>query len=241
LAAFATPGYAAVSDKLRAGLHASSPKVRIVAIAGVAKTKDEEARALLEGALDDTVPDVRVAALDALGVLGDPASLPVVQLLQKDAEARVAAAAVRCTTLLQARITLVDLGEVQDLSGKNVPGLRELLAVEVEKALRGKLPVGFVLRQGHVDRGYGLLIKLRSITQTRSGSERDLEVKCDLTVVELPSQALRFSSNANAAVGVESDITPRLEPKMAKDAVLACAPALAQDFIEYAKRRVAAQ
>ena len=55
-------------NKLKDGLTSSSPKVRIVAVSGISKSKDAHARELIEPLLKDSEPTVRVTVVEGLGL-----------------------------------------------------------------------------------------------------------------------------------------------------------------------------
>jgi hypothetical protein len=59
-----------------------------------------------------------------------------------------------------------------------------------------------------------------------------------MTLVELPGKILRLTSSATAAAGVDGEIPPSMEKELATDAINACAPSLAKDFIDYAQQRI---
>jgi hypothetical protein len=232
-----TNASAAVPQKLKDGLKSDSTKVRVIAIAGIARNGDAEARGLLQGMLGDKEPSVRAAAVDGLALLKDPAALPSLLPLKKDADEAVRAVVGRAIDALEALLVHVDVGDVEDLSKSGIAGLLPLLQSGVERELKAQLP-SLDVRRGGVTRGYGLVLKIRSVTRSMQDGNGVLEVKCDLTLVELPGKILRLSSSATAAAGVDGEIPKAMEKELATDAINACAPSLANDFIEYAQQRI---
>lgn len=232
-----TSALAVVPRPLKDALGSDSTKVRVIAIASIAKTNDPEARGLLEKMLGDKEPPVRAAAVDGLALLKDPAALPALQALKNDADVAVKAVVARAIAALEALLVNVDVGDAEDLSKSGIDGLIGLLQSGVEKELKSQLPA-LAIRRGGVEKGYGLILKIRSVTRSKQDGNGILEVKCDLTLVELPGKVLRLSSSASAAAGVEGDIPKAMEKELATDAVNACAPSLAKDFVEYAQQRI---
>jgi hypothetical protein len=104
---------AEIEKKLRDGLRANSPKVRIVAIARVATTKDPEARALLEPLLADRDAAVRVSVIDALGKIGDPAAVFALQKMSNDEDKTVRLVLLRVLPALKALGPPVFLDEMR--------------------------------------------------------------------------------------------------------------------------------
>lgn len=237
LTAWAEPSLAAVPQKLKDALGSSSTKVRIIAAASVAKSGDAEARGLLEKLLRDPEATVRAAAVDGLAAIKDPGALPALRALKNDPDDAVRAIVGRGLLTLEALVIHVDIGDVEDLSGGSVPGVLPLLQNGVEAELRSALP-GFSIQRGGVVKGYGLLLKIRSIKRSKQDGNGILEIKCDMTLVELPGKILRLTSSATAGAGVDGDIPKAMEKELATDAINACAPALAKDFIDYAQQRI---
>ncbi|MDP2343303.1 MAG: HEAT repeat domain-containing protein [Deltaproteobacteria bacterium] len=233
----ASAAHAAVPAKLKEALSASSTKVRIIAVASVAKSGDPEARGLLERMLKDPEATVRGAAVDGLATLKDPGALAALEAIKNDPDVGVRAIAGRAITALEALVVNVDIGDAEDLSGGSIPGLLPLLQSGVEKELKAALP-GFSIQRGGVGKGYGLLLKIRSIKKSKQDGNGIIEIKTDMTLVELPGKILRLTSSATAAAGVDGDIPKAMEKELATDAINACAPSLAKDFIEYAQQRI---
>lgn len=232
-----TSAQAAVPRPLKDALTSDSTKVRVIAIASIAKTHDAEARGLLEKMLSDKESSVRAAAVDGLALLKDPGALVALQAVKNDPDDAVKAVVARAITTLEALQVNVDIGDAEDLSKSGIDGLVGLLQTNVEKELRSQLPA-LSIRRGGVEKGYGLILKIRSVNKTKQEGNGVLEVKCDLTLVELPGKILRLSSSATAGAGVEGDIPKAMEKELATDAINACAPSLAKDFVEYAQQRI---
>lgn len=235
--AMAGPASAKVPAKLKSGLVSPSEKVRIIAVAAIAKTGDAEAAGLIRGMLADKAPTVRAAAVDGLVALQDASAMADIAALQKDPDETVRAVAERGVKALSAFVVAVDTGEVLDASGRNYPGVTERLQKGFETELKKLLPPDVVVKRGGVEKGYGALLKIRSITNGSDGANGYVEVTCDMTLVELPGKILRLSSKASAAAGVEGTLPPAMEPELTNDGIDACAPSLAKDFADYVEQR----
>lgn len=227
---------AAIPQRLKDGLTSPSVKVRVIAVAALAKTKDAEAAALIRPMLNDSEGVVRAAAVDGLVFLKDVSALAAVTALAKDPSDAVRAVVARSVPLLEAMSIQVDVGDVGDLSGKASPALVSRLQSTFEAELR-KLVKGVTLKRGGVSKGYGAILKVRSITRGKDGANEFLEIKCDMTLVEFPGKVLRVSSSAAAAAGVEGSLPVSMEADLANDAIDACAPSLAKDFADYLEGR----
>jgi hypothetical protein len=237
--AVATPGWAAIPDKARAGLESSSQKVRLISIAVVGKSKDAGAAALLLPLLQDDDVLVQAGALDALGVLGDNTGFDAVAAKRKDTEPSVRAAAERAMTALLSSLVLVDTGSVQDYSGAGLPQLTTQLRTLVEKDARSQLGAHARVQRGGVDKGYGVLLALRGVKTTDVGKEHSVTVTCEATVVELPGKVLRLSTKAEATAGIEGGtMTPAVKADLATDGIAACAPSLTEDVVSFLRTRM---
>ena len=225
--------HATVPARMKDGLSSSSMKVRLVAIAAVAKTKDPDAVALLKPLLVDEAPLVRAAAIDGLGVLRDVGSYAAIDALKDDKDPTVRASVKKAIKLLDTAAIRVDIGDVADLSGRNLLGVTKRLQDKFEIALTTLLRKDVVVARGGVDKGYGAILKIRAVTTGVTDGNGVLEVKCDMTLVELPGKILRLTSTAAAAAGVEGKMPASIEPELANDAIDACAPSLARDFADY--------
>ncbi|MBI1949482.1 MAG: HEAT repeat domain-containing protein [Deltaproteobacteria bacterium] len=228
--------HAELPKKLLDGLASSSSKVRIVAVSNVARSKDPQARALIEPLLKDEDPAVRAAVIEGLGRIADPAALAALKGVAADQDGTVQAVLKRVVPALEALVVYVYVGEARDLSGGTMPGLADKLRRDVKSALLAKLGPGFIMIDDPSKKSYGATpLNIRSITRSKDGRTSFLEVKCELTLVEMPGNILRAALSSSAAVGVEGEISKKLEPELANDAVTACAPEVASDFVAYVK------
>lgn len=229
---------APVSAKLKKSLTDKSVKVRIAAVVAVGKAKAPESRELLERMLYDSEPAVRAAAIEALGDLGDPASLPALASFAADPTPMVGDIAKRTVTLLEARRERVDLSDVGDQSGVSYgAGLATKLQEVVGETLKKDGGASYLVENGGVQKGWLLGLKIRGVKQVQQGAATLVEVKCDMTVAELPGKILRLASSATTAAGIEGKVSPRMEEELAKDAIGACGPALVKDYLDYMKKR----
>ena len=162
-------------------------------------------------------------------------SAGVIEKMKDDPDSAVRAVVGRAIPKMADGLMQVDTGELSDLSGQASPELLDRLRSIFETELKKMAPVA--TKRGGVGKGLGAMLKIRSITKGSDGTNEFLEVKCDLTLVELPGKILRVSSTASAAAGVEGKIPSKMEPELARDAIDACAPSLAKDFAEYVLMR----
>jgi hypothetical protein len=226
-----------VAPKLRDALGASSPKVRIVAVAGVVATKDREARGLIEPMLADADAAVRAAVIDALGDVGDPAALTALAKVADDPDEMVQRVLLRVVPALQAARILVFIGKGEDFSGGTQP-LAADLRQKTRSALKQLLGAGFLLHEDAAKKSFGAApIAVRSVRKRAEGDNTFVDVKCEITVVEMPGNILRAALATTASVGVEGAVDPELEAELARDGIAECAPALASDFASYVKER----
>ncbi len=231
------PLHAEVSKRLKEGLAASSPKVRIVAAAGVAKTKDPEARGLLEPLLKDGDAAVRAAVVDALGKLGDPAAIPALEAVSADGDETVQAILKRVLPELKSSRVMVFIGKGDDYSGGKQP-LGEMLRQKTRDSLIQRLGAGFVVHEDANVKSYGASpIAVRSVGKRVEGTVTFVDVKCELTLVEMPGNILRAALSTTASVGVEGKVNEKIEAELARDGVNECAPSLASDFVSYVRER----
>lgn len=233
----ASVAHAAIPARIKDGLASSSMKVRLIAIAAVAKTKDPDAAALLRPLIVDEAPLVRAAVVDGLAALRDVGSYTQIVALQEDKDPAVRASVKKALKVLDGAAIRVDIGDVADLSGRNFPGATKRLQDKFEAALGQLLRKDVLIARGGVDKGYGALLKIRAVTTGVTDGNGMLEVKCDMTLVELPGKILRLTSTAAAAAGVEGKLPVAMEPELANDAIDACAPSLAKDFADYVEQR----
>lgn len=236
--AFAMLTSAAVPARLRDGLSSPSVKVRVIAVAAVAKTKDVEAAALLRPMLADPDGAVRAAAVDGLVILKDVGAVSAIAKLKDDRDAAVRAVVARALPKLVGVLVEVDTGELTDQTGRMPPELLERFRTTFEAELQ-EINGAVNIRHGGVTKGVGALLKIRSVKKGNDGPNEFIEVKCDLTLVEMPGKILRGASTANAAAGVEGAIPARMETELIRDGIDACAPSLAKDFADFLATRAA--
>jgi hypothetical protein len=230
-------GLSAIPQRLKDGLTSSSVKVRVIAVAAIAKTKDPGATALVRPLLKDPDGAMRAAAVDALAVLKDVTSLPTISAMKSDPVPAVRAVVARAEKALMAVGAIaVDTGDVSDLSGKASPALVNKLQTLFETELNA-ISGGLAIKHGGVAKGYGALLRIRSITKMADGGNEFMHIKCDMTLVELPGKVLRLTSSANASAGVEGTIPANMEAELISDGIVACAPSLAKDFSDYIEQR----
>ena len=233
-----TSADAKVPPKLIQGLASNSVKVRIIAVAAIAKTGDPTASPLLRAMLEDQAPTVRAAAVDGLVTLKDAGALALVEAMAGDPDKAVQAVVGRAIKALNGMVLFIDSGDVADISGRNFPNVATRLQAGFEAELRKILPADVVVQRGNVTKGYGALLKVRSAKNGADAAGNGyLEITCDMTLVELPGKILRLSSKASAAAGVEGKLPPGMEAELANDGIDACAPSLAKDFADYVEQR----
>ena len=128
------------------------------------------------------------------------------------------------------------VGKGVDKSGGGIAGLGDQLAAKTRQAIDKKMgPLAFI----HDDaskQSYGAApLIVRSIGQHQDGGNTFLDVKCELTLVEMPKNILRAALSTTASVGIAGPIPPKMQNELAHDAVDACAPDLADDFVAYVR------
>jgi hypothetical protein len=239
-----------VSPTVLAGLESEKPRVRIGAVVAIAKSDDENARRYLEGMLRDSDDTVRAAACEQLMKRGDPTALPAVRALVDDKSALVKKIANKAIAALEkaakksgvvvppGKLVLADISDATDGSEKAAPGIVERLREGVKAALTTETRVPLDVRDTKQKDGFGLKLRIRSIDESVQDGVTIVSVKCEMTLVKLPENALRLQSTATAGAGIEGTLTDRDRAELQRDAVDACAPELAKDFIEYALTRV---
>ncbi len=228
--------HADVSKRLRDGLSASSPKVRIVAVSAVARSKDPSARALLEPMLRDSDAAVRAAVIAGLGNLGDPAAVPALEALRDDDDT-VKAVLARVLPKLEALRVHVYIGTGEDKSGAGIGDLAQLLAEKTEASVRQRLGPAFDVHHDPSKESFGAAsLIIRSIDQHADGGNTFVDVQCELTLVEMPKRTLRGALASTASVGVAGPVSKKLMAELAHDGVNACAPELADDFVSYIRQ-----
>ena len=137
-----------------------------------------------------------------------------------------------------ARATVhVDVPVAKDLSERANGEHLRLLRQKVIAALRSNTQIPIDVHMKGSPKGYGLWLRIRSIGERQEAGVSFVDVRCEMTLVALPSQALRLSSSATAGAGIEGTLTKSLTSELIVDGIKACAPALATDFIDYARAR----
>jgi hypothetical protein len=231
------PAHAEIPQKVRDALTASSPKVRIVAASQLAKVKDPEVRGLLEKMLRDDDAAVRASVVEALGRVGDPASVPALEALQADDSKTVQAVLARVLPVLVAARVVIFIGKGEDYSGAATK-YGDLLRTKTMNAIKEKLGPAYLVQEDATKKAFGASpIAIRSVTQRADGPNTFVDVKCELTLVEMPQNNLRAALSTTASVGVGGKVTAKLEAELTRDAIDACAPELASDFASYVRER----
>lgn len=238
-----------VPEKVLKALSSDDVRVRVAAVVAVSKSGADNARQILEAMLkrDESAP-VRAACVEGLARIGDPLALPAVKAALDDKAALVRKVARGAIVTLEAKIAKsykkpvdmpvpIDLSDVRDLSNAGFPGLDKALQKRLVEEMLKDSRRHWQVSTAPLQRGYGLLAKVRSIEPFRQGDVEGLEVTCDITVVKLPDKALRLSLTATAAAGVKGKLRDSARASIAMDGIEACAPALAKDFLDYAFQR----
>jgi len=259
LVGYSNPLFAeALPPTVLAGLESDRVRVRITAVVAVSKSDDPSARAILEGMLSDPVPAVRAAAVEGLGRVGDPRALKALRKLEGDKDSVVRDVVTRTIAALEAlpqpgadggeapRPTaraanlprvVVDASDAKDMSGLAPDGMVEKLRRNVVNALGSDPRLASEIQDG-AQSGYGLLLRIRKIEERKQDNLSVVEVKCELTLVQLPGKALRMQSAATAAAGIEGGLDDKLRQELISDAIDVCGPELAKDFVDYALPRL---
>jgi hypothetical protein len=237
-----------LQPKLLQALGSEKVRVRIAAVVAVSKSGADNARPILEKMLQDKAAPVRAASLEGLERIGDPKAIAAIRPLVSDKSALVKKIAARALKTLEAKkkvkaraasgpIIRVDLSDVVDESGAGVDGLAAMLRADMVRIVEADGRRNWQLVKGGKKKGYGLITRIRKPKPFKQGDVEGLQVRCDMTVVRMPGKALRLSLNATAGAGVKGKLNPERKPELVKDAVKACAPSLAKDFLDYAFSR----
>ena len=130
----------------------------------------------------------------------------------------------------------VFVGKGQDFSDSGIGDLADLLQNKTRAAIAQKLGAGFLVHDDAGKKSFGASpLVIRSIKQRADGPNTFVDVKCELTLVDMPQNILRAALATTASVGVAGPVGKKLENELAHDAVNACAPELADDFVAYVK------
>lgn len=195
--------------------------------------------------LEAPAATVRKVAASRLGERGDvSADAALAKVAIKDKSAAVREAAKRARGQLRAASKAVKKKVVVEVPAAgalddNIPlAATEQLTRLVRAAVKSDPRRAFVVKEkANKEPGYSLLLSIRSATDGKQGNVSLVEARCELTLLALPSRSLRLSSSASAAAGMEGDLSPAERDELLQDAVGACAPALAADFIDYVVAR----
>jgi hypothetical protein len=231
-------------------LESDKPRVRVAAIVAVGKSDDPNARRYLEAMLTDQEAAVRAAAAAALEKRGDTDAIAALEPLSSDKSALVQKVAKRALAALRAREAnakaaasvvqigpvAVHVGDARDFSGRVTPAHLARFTAAMKSALANQAKLA-VDAQAAPAAGYGLLLSIRSVVEAVEGATSFVQVKCELTLVKLPENALRLQSAATTGAGIEGVLDAKLKDELIGDAIDACAPELAKDFVEYAMNR----
>jgi len=235
--------------KVLESLEDKRPKVRIVAVAAVAKSGDKNARRILQGMLGDKSEQVRAAAARGLGQVGDPKALRALQLavdedksklVRREAKAALALlqkAKPKSAAAGQGGAVSVVVFPVDDVANTGRPELKTRLHDGVKAAIGASKKRQWAFTDDEKQKGYGVMLRIRSITEGKQGDVSLVEVKCEMTLVAMPSRALRVAASASAALGIEGALDPAMKDELVGDGIDACAPALVEDFLGYVLNR----
>ncbi len=189
---------------------------------------------------------VRKTAASKLGDRGDPSADAALAPLSKDKSAAVREAAKRARAKLHAssatvkKKIVVEVPLATALAEDVPPAATEQLTKLVRSAIIADPRRPFLIKEKvGKEPGYSLLLTIRSATDGKQGNVNLVEARCELTLLALPARALRLSSSASAAAGIEGSMSKSERTELLGDAVGACAPALAADFLDYAISRPA--
>lgn len=133
---------------------------------------------------------------------------------------------------------LVSIANVKDASGSGIKGLGRGLQNALGRAIERDRRMAFDAKRSGVKSGYAVSARIARVREYQQGNARILELKCKMTVAQMPGRILRLSANATAAAGIEgTSLSPAERKELAADALKACAPALAKDFTDYAYKK----
>lgn len=227
---------AATTDGLLQAVKDPRYKVRIQAAAALATSGDARSLDALLNLLHDPEALVRAATCDALIALGDPAALDAMQALFNDSDTLVRRRARLGVQTLHglSRLQQTAKGSVQldlpvDNSGGDFGDLATVLRRGLEEKLRERSTALSTLRKR-----YRLLSQIRKVERYPEADGEVIEVHCDLTILELPSQALRLSNQVTASV-MSAGLTDQVERReLAEAATEEAGRRLIEDFASWA-------
>jgi len=225
------------ADKLYASLTDPRYKVRIQAAAALAARQDPYALSALEQLLGDSEPLVRAAACDALMVQGNPAALVAVDrltndpddLVRKHARLTVRVLNAQKKNAVRAAAGSVAIETVTDVSQSGHQGLDEALRSGLSTALANQ-----AVSLKALTRRYALFVQVRSVEQHIGDSESSVQVRCQLTVAELPRRTLRLSTQVTANATVEGRLAGNELLETARDAARSAGAELGHEFTTWA-------
>lgn len=228
-------------------------KVRMQAVAVLAKSGDPRAVEAIAVLLTDSEPLVQATVCDALLALGDPSVLPrLTRLLQSDDDL------VRRRARLAVRVLKEKQGAALPGAGTQAPNfanrggddvLPKLVSVDdptnsgfsgLDQALRQGLSQGLKSRQSallSVQIHYALRAQVRSVKPVVADDQSRVEVTCHITVVELPRNSLRLSTQVTAAAAQSGRANKADQEELARDAARGTGEALAEAFVSWAAGR----
>ncbi len=232
----------------RRALSSNKPRVRITAIVAVAKAKPKGARALIEPLLQDKDPAVRAAAAEGLERLGDVAALAALRA-HTDPAPLVAGAVERAIIVLEAKekqaagrdpnALTVSVPPPVDASGKVPPALLQRFGDGVRDGITAQKRLPVEVYDEVRKSGYGVRLSIRAVNEATQGPVHVLTVTCEMTLVQLPQNALRMQASATAGGGFEEALDDKMREELMRDGINECIPALTSDFVEYALARAA--
>lgn len=126
---------------------------------------------------------------------------------------------------------------------KEYPGLADALKNSVTNAVnaaggtRFRLAADDAKEAKNAAKGYKLEVRIKSVDVKSAKQESTVKLACDLLLTEMPGRILRMNTSAVSAISVNGSITKRDAADLAKDAVAECAPALANDFVQFTTKK----
>ena len=237
--------------KVYKALHSHYYKVRIQAVAMLAKSTDPRAADAIAGMLKDPETMVQVAACDALTAIGKPEHIKLIKALLQSKD-----------DLLRrrARLAIRVLKKKRPQRGtKPQPAKRKAVAAKADSKKVIQLDVakdrsksGFdalakTLQQGleeakktrraalqAVSKSYLIIPQISTVRPHISDTESRIDVSCHITVVELPQKSLRLSTQVTAAAAQSGRASHADQQELAQDATRAAGEALMNEFVAWA-------
>lgn len=225
------------ADRLYASLSDPRYKVRIQAASALAARQDPYALSALEQLLGDREPLVRAAACDALMAQGNPAALAAVDRLTSDPDDLVRKRARLTVRVLNAQkknaaraaAGSVAVESVSDVSKSGFAGLDEALRSGLSNALANQ-----AISLKALTRRYALFVQVRAVEQHIGDSESSVQVRCQLTVAELPRRTLRLSTQVAANATIDGRLAGTELQQTARDAARSAGVELGHEFTTWA-------